>query len=520
MPDSETGNETVRALLYTDTAEYHEAIGEIRYVSDWVDDSHRVLETFSVNRMRARLSDLPLMCDKFRAACSKLLGNLDPAIYEQEYVQIKTEMRVVRDKVDDLKIRLEEIKPHQFESPRTSTPLKENKSMILDTPVSKLPDLPIPRFDGRPDGWISFIDQFDSVVDNQPTLTPTLKLHYLVGALSDEPRRLIQHLKIEAGNYTVARDLLKRRYHNLRVLADTHIAQIMMLPNISPKLSGLRVSFLNPLLSTYRCLERLDLPVNHWSYLLVHLCLAKLPSELKSRFERRFGDDPNKLPTFDHLITFLEDECRHHDNVGSASVVDTTASLGTSTTRFPKSNARSPPPTRTYVTFAPTPKCHVCNSASHYVRECPEFVHLPTRQRVNVVKEARLCYRCLDKHSISQCKRDYRCNTCRRSSHHTLLCYADDAPVKYYQRDRSYRDVAALPSNSPRTSPPRDLKERSSPRTRVYNSPPPRNPHRASPPRSGGRFSPVPNGDRVYHAPPPRTQDERAFHPKPNNSRF
>ncbi|XP_059046970.1 uncharacterized protein LOC131842461 [Achroia grisella] len=56
--------------------------------------------------------------------------------------------------------------------------------------------------------------------------------------------------------------------------------------------------------------------------MLVHICLNKLPLELKARFERRYGGDSDRLPQFDQIITFLEDECRHYDNVGDAALVD------------------------------------------------------------------------------------------------------------------------------------------------------------------------------------------------------
>lgn len=520
---SDTGNDTVKAYLYTDSSEYREYIGVVRFIGEWVDDTHQTLDTLPPAKLRVRLSEVNSQQAKFSAACARLLGGLDPAIYEQDYSYVKHKMRVVQNKIDDLKVRAEELAtPFERDPSATSTPFKVPRPSQFTSPTSKLPVLPIPRFDGRPDSWISFIDQFDSVVDNQPDLTPTLKLHYLVGALSDEPRRLIQHLKIEGGNYPTARDLLKRRYHNLRVLADTHLAQIINLPNINSKLGGLRVSFLNPLLSSYRCLERLELPVAHWSYMLVHICLTKLPSELKSRFERRYGDNPESLPTFDHLISFLEDECRHYDNVGSADIVDNTPQSTHSPRPTPKPRLRSPPSPRAYVVVTPPPSatCFMCKSTMHYLRECPEFQRLPIRERTSYVRDARLCYRCLDRHSLSSCRRNYRCGTCRRSSHHTMLCY-DDIPSPR-ERTVSFRDVVAS------SSPPRSGGRVSPPRPNRWYSPP-RSGGRYSPPRSGGR-SPPPRANsphvthhyahsRESHHPTPPARNVRAYSPTPLPSR-
>ncbi|GBP40055.1 hypothetical protein EVAR_19184_1 [Eumeta japonica] len=60
---------------------------------------------------------------------------------------------------------------------------------------------------------------------------------------------------------------------------------------------------------------RLGLPVGERSYLLFHITTAKLPTELKTRFEQRYGSDPRMLPTFDQLMKFLEEKCRLFDNI-------------------------------------------------------------------------------------------------------------------------------------------------------------------------------------------------------------
>ncbi|XP_059050850.1 uncharacterized protein LOC131845776 [Achroia grisella] len=387
---------------------------------------------------------------------------------------------------------------------------------------NKLPDLPIPTFNGQSGSYLSFVDQFNSIVDSQPDLSPTNKLQYLVGALSGEPKRLLLHLRIEAENYPIARDLLKRRYHNTRILADTYITQILTLPNIPPKLNGLRASFLNPLLTAYRCLERLELPVTSESYMLVHIFLNKFPLELKARFERCYGGDSDRLPQFDQIITFLEDEYRHHDNVGDAALVD---SAPTSRTfeRRPKysHNQQSNHPRRAYVSQVPVSnkKCHMCNSDSHYLRECPQFRDMNPRDRSYFIKSSGLCYRCLDKHSIANCTRDYRCVVCARSSHHTLLCFNNSRDPVYpnhqNRNNTNYRN--AVVHSAPRTSLPRTGGDRPpyNSRTPCCDSSSPA--RRASPPTYSRQdyrhtFSPpaVTSRDKTYHK--SRDLPDRSMH--------
>jgi hypothetical protein len=66
----------------------------------------------------------------------------------------------------------------------------------------------------------------------------------------------------------------------------------------------------------------------------------------------------------------------------------------------------------------------MCDSTQHYLRECPTFRRLSVRERTNFVRDARLCYQCLDKHSLSTCRRNFRCYNCVSSFHHIMLCYS------------------------------------------------------------------------------------------------
>lgn len=510
-------DDTVKQQLFVETSVYRGANGTFRFVIEWLGNTHAMMENAPLDKLFTRLNDLEDNYGQLKDACKILLGGLDPIVDKTEYQEVLTGMKDMQIKVDDLRVKYSELRTRlqrNDEPSAFSTPNRDSKPVSFSSPSLsyRLPDLPVPKFDGKPDSWISFIDQFDSVIDSQPKLMPAVKLQHLIGALSDEPRRLLQHLRIEAGNYEVARDLLKRRYHNTRVLADTYIAQILNLPEINTKLAGLRASFLNPLLTAYRCLDRLALPVQHWSYMLVHICMSKLPTELKSRFERRYGGDAKDLPMFDQLITFLEDECRHHDNVGNAELVDAIPN---------RPSVRSPLPRRVHVAEVPPvrrewPTCFLCNSENHFLRECEEFRRMGPRDRSHFVKITGLCYRCMDKHPIASCRRDYRCATCHRSSHHTMLCFNDSRNPEYPPQTRN-----SVSFREPTPPPPRSPSPRNSPRgsrsgvgrsahyytdSREYRG------RRTSPQSGASRFqrSPSPCDRRpVYRAPsPPLSRDD------------
>lgn len=515
-------NDTLRSTLFTETAEYRKSVGTFRLTADWITSAHQNINTAERARLFVYFGELDDHYKEFRDSGANLLGGLDQAIDTEEYAYVQNQIRSVGDKVVDLKIKRNELIPPAASTPTRTTGTGDRFTLAPSefdrVRAQKLPDLPIPRFNGRPDAWISFLDQFDSVVDARTDLLPTHKMSYLMSALSDEPKRLVQHLRIESGNYTIARDLLKRRYHNTRILADTYLSQILSLPDIGSRLTGLRASFLNPLLTSYRCLERLELPVEQWSYILVHICLGKLPTDLRSRFERRYGDDQKNLPTFDQLINFLEEECRHHDNVGSTAVVDA-----------PPSHSRAQPvvrPPRHFLVAesdSRPPKCPMCSSQSHYLRECRDFLNMSPRDRATFVKANGLCYRCLDKHLITSCARDYRCGTCRRLTHHTLLCFNDPRnPVYPTATPPAARTVSFR--RSPELIRPISPHSRTGGGSRYYTA------SRASPrpsPPTSHRGSPPPCSARTWYRPPnrsptrpissPQRQYERS--PTPTTSR-
>lgn len=62
--------------------------------------------------------------------------------------------------------------------------------------------------------WLSFYDNFKSIVHENVNLTPVQKLQYLRSSLTDEAAQLIQALETTSQNYEVVCALLVERYDN------------------------------------------------------------------------------------------------------------------------------------------------------------------------------------------------------------------------------------------------------------------------------------------------------------------
>ena len=78
----------------------------------------------------------------------------------------------------------------------------------------------------RYDQGLPFLDSFDGAVHSNASLSDVQKLHYLKGALKDEPFRLLSHLTITNANYSVARELLKDRYADVKMISHAHLEAI------------------------------------------------------------------------------------------------------------------------------------------------------------------------------------------------------------------------------------------------------------------------------------------------------
>lgn len=297
-------------------------------------------------------------------------------------------------------------------------PTGPKTSEAMDRPplgvLGRLPTLNLPHFDGNLSQWVGFKNLFDSLVDGRSDLAPSQKLAYLLSTLEGEARDLIQHLTVDDDGYAMARELLTRRYQNVRRLADAHVAQILALPSVT-RVSTLRVDFVNPLMVALNALKKLDLPVEEWSFLLLHIVLTKLPTTLKMRFEQKYGgDSATYLPPLSDLLRFLEDECRLADTSDHATTSDQPVP------QRQRKQDQARPLQKRFGATGTGPSCAYCRG-SHVVTACAEFSALRIHARRGIAQQRRWCYGCLGAHSQRECSVSRPCELCG-GKHHRILC--------------------------------------------------------------------------------------------------
>lgn len=222
---------------------------------------------------------------------------------------------------------------------------------------------------------------------------------------------MLQHLPLTDESYQTARELLTKRYQNVRRLADLHVEQILALPSVGAS-SELRSGLLNPLLVALNALRRLEIRVDEWSFILLHVVLSKLPSDVRVRFEREHGgEDSSHLPLFSDLQQFLEDECRRSDNSAPSAP------------RPPKLTAKpAGAGPRRVGAVAQGRTCALCRDETHSLPSCPQFKQRPAHARRGLAQQRGWCFMCLGPHFMRECPAGpRRCADCS-GTHHPLLC--------------------------------------------------------------------------------------------------
>lgn len=91
----------------------------------------------------------------------------------------------------------------------------------------QLPKIKLPEFDGAPGNWRAFIELFDKIVHNNPSISKSIKVQYLKSNLNGKAAKMVKHLPpTEASNQTCY-ELLKNQYENERENVSSLIDEIL-----------------------------------------------------------------------------------------------------------------------------------------------------------------------------------------------------------------------------------------------------------------------------------------------------
>ncbi|XP_065084920.1 uncharacterized protein LOC135707118 [Ochlerotatus camptorhynchus] len=305
----------------------------------------------------------------------------------------------------------------------------------------RLPKIDLPKFSGDESRWISFRDNFLSMIHSNEDIPTVNKLQYLLQSLEGEAKKPFESVDIQADNYASTWDALMKRYDNKRFLRKELFRGLFELPPIKRESAQELNTLVDEFQRHVKALGKLGEPVKHWNTPLTFILCNKLDASTLRSWEQetRQKDDVS----YDELIEFLIQQVRMLKSVSSDLQH---RSQGTSIKVAglnPKklSTFKSVVNAATSEVKSNTLHCPAC-SEKHLLHQCSTFNKLSVSQRRELVTQRSLCWNCFRSgHQARACKSKFSCRTCQ-ARHHTSL--HDAAPKK---------TTPAVPSNPPMQQP-------------------------------------------------------------------
>ncbi|XP_015120462.1 uncharacterized protein LOC107043457 [Diachasma alloeum] len=293
-----------------------------------------------------------------------------------------------------------------------------------------LPEISLPKFGGAYADWRSFRDLFASLVGSNTDLSNVEKMHYLRTSLSGEPAQRIANLTISDESFSIAWELLLSRYENKRLLISAHLEHLLSPPTMTSHSAKELNALLTVTSEALNALEALGSPTSQWDQVIVHTVSQRLSSKLREAWEVKVGSSA-EYPSYKDFKDFLTGRARAMESIEINSVPrapatkpsNVSSSKQSTAAKVHHGTAQPPQKSRPAPKSAPSGKvtypCSMCE-ADHYLTSCSSFRQLSVSARREVVERRYLCYNCLGRHSVRDCRSKTKCQYCG-GLHHSML---------------------------------------------------------------------------------------------------
>jgi len=166
--------------------------------------------------------------------------------------------------------------------------------------LSRLPDIPLPKFNGDCHLWPSFRDGFTALVEVRPGLSNIDKLYYLIGCLQGAALDAISGIPASGDHYQLAWSTLSARFYGPRMVATSLIDRLLKAPVSSQESLHDLTTFLATFDESISLLSTLNIP-DLGSFVLFSLAFRSLPPATRKLFESTVPSDSD-YPSIDPLL--------------------------------------------------------------------------------------------------------------------------------------------------------------------------------------------------------------------------
>jgi Protein of unknown function (DUF1759) len=347
--------------------------------------------------------DLPRLFERMSEA-SKSLQSIETQTYrlysEQEVNEthgqfvfgLEENLDVVYAKANSLKT--------SFESQKSSSSLIKRKAIDL------------PQFNGDSSNWAEFKDQFDAAFHNDKSLPDSVKLQNLKNLMvkGSPPSQILSGFTITNENYAIAYQELTSRYEKKRELFFSYMDSIQALSQLKNQ-GGLQ-NMIDTMKSTMQKIQTLGMPTETWSPVMVYYIYRLLDPSSRREVEKAYPQ--NSVPKFEDVLKTLLPLAIAHDaaRVKSSFSHQSLPEEGNRQTHSNNNGESSSSSASSTNQKDGGQKCFICKSRDHWSVYCEVLRKLPTvSQRLKLLREKKLCEKCVNEHPTTSCRRNSKCRT-------------------------------------------------------------------------------------------------------------
>ena len=308
-------------------------------------------------------------------------------------------------------------------SNHNTSDVSQNKKPLSNEFLNrKLPALELMSFDGSPNKWILFYENFKALIHDNPHLSDAEKVQYLIGKLSGRALIVCAGIPPVASNYNILWNALIEKYQDKRTLATSYLEQIINFKPISTASSSTLDMFIEHFVTAEAALQQLEIP-NLSDFIILYLALNRLDKHTVSLFEQAHRND--SLPSFKNLVKFVKEQSKIHLlRTPNTSISTNTYSHSHKDNRSQYHTNSKSKQVHSFVVndvHSVQRSCKLCKSAEiHPLYKCEYFLKQDPIIRADLVKKHNYCKNCLGFHDLKYCKSQSRCFICNLR-HHTKL---------------------------------------------------------------------------------------------------
>lgn len=318
--------------------------------------------------------------------------------------------------------------------------------------LSRLPDIPLPTFEGDYRSWPNFRDRFSALVDKRHNLSNIDKMYYLIGCLKGAAADAVLGIPVSADNYELVMNTLSDKFNRPRLVATSLVDKLLQSSAMTQESLNDLNAFVGTFSESISLLDALKIP-DTGSFILFSIAFRCLPVSTRKLFEANSSAD---YPSIGLLLDFLRSRVAILEVVGESHKSSTNNASFKWTGQFRKGGEYAGKPRLTSLVTSRSNSTCPCCAGSHALASCSRFKNLGPDERSRWTREKKLCFNCFsDEHWAPKCNAKSSCQNCTRK-HHSLLHHVSSS------RDRDVRNESPAAEASLRASVPRPLPHKAS----------------------------------------------------------